>query len=277
MSRRAPLTWLYAPGDQPELIAKALASEADCVIIDLEDAVTPDRKDGARDNAVNAALDLRPGGGTVQIRINQMASPWFERDVPALSGLDPAVGVRVPKCERPEAVAQLAESVGDRRLHLLVESALGLDRAMSLATATLTVASIGLGEADLQADLGVAGDEGLAYARGRLVAVAAAAGLPPPAMSVFTDVRDTEGLLESCRLGRRLGFLGRAAIHPAQLPVIREAFTPSRVEVVRAREVVGAAADGVSSGAGALALADGRFVDEAVVRQARRLLDLTDN
>jgi citrate lyase subunit beta/citryl-CoA lyase len=153
-----------------------------------------------------------------------------------------------------------------------VESALGLERAYDLATSG--AASIALGEADLRADLGVTAEEGLLWARGRIVAAAAAGGLPPPSMSVYADVRDLEGLAQSCRVGRSLGFLGRTAIHPAQLDVIRAAFTPSAEEVDRARELLAAAEVGAAAGRGATALPDGRFVDEAVLRQARRVVAL---
>lgn len=130
------------------------------------------------------------------------------------------------------------------------------------------VASIGLGEADLRADLGVDDDAGLLWARSRVVNAAAASGLPAPVMSVYTDIRELDGLRLSCLEGRRLGFRGRAAIHPRQLPVIREAFQPSADEISRARAVI----DLVSKDTGAAVLPDGRFVDAAVVRQARRLL-----
>ena len=133
------------------------------------------------------------------------------------------------------------------------------------------MASIGLGEADLRADLGVTENGGLLYARSRIINAAAAAGLLPPHMSVHPDVGDVDGLRRSCEVGHRLGFLGRAAIHPRQLPVIAEVFRPSEDDVARARELVEAAE---TSGSGAVLTAAGRFVDEAVLRRARRTLAL---
>ncbi len=114
-------------------------------------------------------------------------------------------------------------------------------------------------------------DDGLLWARSRIVNAAAAAALPAPNMSVYPNVADLDGLRQTCELGRRLGFLGRAAIHPKQLPVIAEAFRPSETEVAHARELVAAAE---TSESGAVLTADGRFVDEAVLRQARRTLAL---
>ena len=266
-----PLTWLYVPGDRPDRVPKALACGADVVIVDLEDAVSAEHKATARDVARH--LLAKPDGPAgVQVRVNAAGTRWFDDDVAMVSGLASCVGVRLPKCEDPAVVAAAAEALGDRAVHLLVESARGLEAAYDLARAHAHVAGIGLGEADLRADLGVTAEEGLAWARSRIVSAAAAAGLESPAMSVYTDVRDLDGLRASCLIGRGLGLVGRAAIHPAQLPVIRSVFSPTPEEVSRAVEVLEAAASATAQGAGALALADGRFVDEAVVRQARRTL-----
>lgn len=130
---------------------------------------------------------------------------------------------------------------------------------------------IGLGEADLRADLGVREDAGLDWARARIVVAARAAGLAPPTQSIYPDIRDLEGLAASCAHGRTLGFLGRAAIHPRQLPVIEHAYLPTPAEVETAELIVKAAA----TEPGAQALPDGRFVDAAVVAGARRTLALS--
>src|SRR6185437_11370484 len=128
------------------------------------------------------------------------------------------------------------------------------------------------GEADLRADLGVSDDAGLTWARSRVVVAARAAGLPAPVQSVYPDVANLDGLADSCRMGRALGFRGRAAIHPAQLPVIAEAYRPDPAEVEAARRVVEAFASATVTDTGAVALENGAFVDLAVVRQAERLL-----
>jgi len=266
-----PLTWLYVPGDRPDRVPKAMASGADVVILDLEDAVSADHKAAARELALRV-LATPEGPARAQVRVNAAGTRWFDDDAAMVSGLATSVEARLPKCEDPDVVAAAADALGDRGVHLLVESARGLEAAYDLARAHPHVAGIGLGEADLRADLGVTTEEGLAWARSRIVSAAAAAGLESPAMSVYTDVRDLEGLRRSCLIGRGLGLVGRAAIHPAQLPVIRSVFSPTPEEVARAVEVVEAAASATAQGAGALALADGRFVDEAVVRQARRTL-----
>jgi citrate lyase subunit beta/citryl-CoA lyase len=149
----------------------------------------------------------------------------------------------------------------------------GVERAHDLARHPAVVA-IGLGEADLQADLGASSPQALLYARSRCVIAARAAGLPPPVQSVFTNVRDIAGLRASCLEGRGLGFLGRSAIHPTQVTVINEVFTPSGDEVASARELLAMLRDAEDGGAGALTLPDGRFVDRAVAETARRTLAL---
>ncbi|MEV8564187.1 CoA ester lyase [Streptomyces sp. NPDC051322] len=272
----AALTWLYVPGDRPEVVAKALHSGADVVLVDLEDAVAPDRKAYARAATVELLTDPVPGPSPVHVRINALDGPLAADDVRALATLPGLAGLRLPKANGPGEVRAVADRVaaagGPAELPLfpILESALAVERAYEIATATVAVGGIALGEADLCADLGVQDDAGLAWPRSRTVVAARAAGLAPPAQSVFTDVRDLDGLAASCARGRALGFLGRAAIHPRQLPVIERAYLPTPAEVRAAEDVVLAAV----SEAGALALPDGRFVDAAVVAGARRTLEL---
>ncbi|MFE3590184.1 HpcH/HpaI aldolase/citrate lyase family protein [Streptomyces niveus] len=258
----APLTWLYVPGDRPDVVQKALASGADAVIVDLEDAVAADRREYAR--AATAELLASPGATPVHVRIAG------EDDIPALAGLPGLAGLRLPKVTRASDIRRVAAAAPDTPLYVLLESALAVENAHSIAAAHPAVRGVALGEADLRADLGVRGDAGLDWSRGRVVVAARAAGLPAPVQSVFPDVRDLAGLAASCAHGRSLGFLGRSAIHPRQLPVIERAYLPTAREVESAAEIVEAAA----RDAGALALPDGRFVDAAVVAAAHRTLFL---
>lgn len=271
---RPVLTLLYAPADRPDRAAKALASDADVAVLDLEDAVAPAHKDAARESLVPLLGAIDPAVRRVQVRVNGRGTPWHDADVLAVAALPPDVGARVPKVEDPDAVRALAATLPGRALHLIVESALGVERAFELASASGQVATLGLGEADLRADLGVSDDAGLAWARSRVVVAARAAGLPAPTMSVHPHVRDVDGLVASCRAGRALGFLGRAAIHPAQLAPIRAAFRPTDAEVERAQEVLDRVAQAHSAGVGAFVLADGTFLDAAMVAQARTVVAL---
>ncbi|MCX4968746.1 CoA ester lyase [Streptomyces sp. NBC_00654] len=262
-----PLTWLYVPGDRPDVVRKALGSGADVVIVDLEDAVAPDRKEYARAATAELLADpvtAAPGTVPVHVRVHG------EDDVRALAGLPGLSGLRLPKITHSVSVHHVAAVAPGVPLYPLLESALAIEHAYSIATAHAEVRGIGLGEADLRADLGVREDAGLDWPRSRTVVAARAAGLPPPAQSVFPDVRDLDGLWTSCGRARALGMLGRAAIHPRQLAVIERAFLPTAREIEAAEEIVAASA----VDAGALALPDGRFVDAAVVASARRTLAL---
>lgn len=262
------LTWLYVPGDRPETVAKALRSATDVVIVDLEDAVAPDRKEYAR-SATAELLAERPRR-PVHVRVNALGTPYAEADIRALAGLPGLSALRLPKVTDPTQVRHTAHRMPDVPLYALLESALGIEQAHAIASAHPRLRGIALGEADLRADLGVRDDAGLAWPRSRVVVAARAAGLEPPAQSVYPDIRDLEGLAASCARGRALGFLGRTALHPRQLPVIERAFLPTSREVEEAEETLkAAAADG-----GALALPDGRFVDAAVVTAAHRTLAL---
>jgi len=262
-----PLTWLYVPGDRPPIVAKALAAGADVVVIDLEDAVAPDRKDYAR--AATAELLAEPRLD-VHVRVNALDSPWAGADLRALTPLPGVSGLRLPKVASAEEVVAVAEKTAGLALFALLETALGIERAYSIATAHPALHGIALGEADLRADLGVRDDAGLDWSRSRVIVAARAADLAPPPQSVHPDIRDLEGLAASCAHGRALGFLGRAAIHPRQLPVIESAFLPTDRELEQAETIVKAA----MREEGAQALPSGQFIDAAVVAAAQRTLAL---
>ncbi|OXY91164.1 HpcH/HpaI aldolase/citrate lyase family protein [Streptomyces diastatochromogenes] len=262
-----PLTWLYVPGDRPHVVAKALAAGADVVVIDLEDAVAPDRKEYAR--AATAERLGEPQPVPVHVRVNALDGPWAAADLTALATLPGMSGLRLPKVTSPGQIRQVAVAT-PVPLYALLESALGIEHAFAIATAHPSLRGVSLGEADLRADLGVRADAGLDWPRSRVVVAARAAGLAPPPQSVHPDIRDLDGLATSCARGRALGFLGRAAIHPRQLPVIERAYLPTYAEIEAAETIIKAAA----TNEGAQALPDGRFVDAAVVAAAQRTLSL---
>ncbi len=275
------LTWLYVPGDRPEVVAKALTSGSDVVIVDLEDAVAADRKAYARDAVAELFAESWSAGtgrdAVVHVRVNALDGPFGEQDLRAVAGLPGVAGLRLPKVDGGADVRRAAGLAAGARgelpavgLYPLLESALGVENAFAVATAHPAVEGVALGEADLGADLGVHPDPGLDWCRSRLVVAARAAGLPAPAQSVFPDIRDLEGLARSCERGRALGMFGRTAIHPRQLETIVRAYLPTPEEIEKAEQVVAAA----EVAPGALALPDGRFVDPAVVEGARRVLAL---
>ncbi|WP_053764091.1 MULTISPECIES: HpcH/HpaI aldolase/citrate lyase family protein [Streptomyces] len=266
-----PLTWLYAPGDRPHVVHKALACGADVVVIDLEDAVAPDRKDYAR--AATAELLTEPQPVPVHVRVNMVGTPCGAADLTAVAALPGVSGLRLPKVTSPRQIVHVAESTAERvpELFALLETAPAIEHAFEIARAHPSLRGIALGEADLRADLGVRDDNGLDWSRSRVVVAARAADLPPPPQSVHPDTRDLDGLAASCAHGRALGFVGRAAIHPRQLPVIERAYLPTAREVEQAETIIKAATESP----GAQALPDGTFIDAAVVAAAQRTLSLT--
>lgn len=268
-------SYLYVPGDDGRKIQKALASDADAVVLDLEDAVAPSKKSEARET-VSEMLGSQPQK-PVFVRVNAPGSETVEEDIGAIAGPH-LYGLRLPKTESAgevlSVVGHLAARGCEAEIQCLIESALGLEMALEIARSHEFVSGMGLGEADLAADLGVRGDLGLLYARSRVVCASRAAGLPNPVASVYTNVRDLDGLRRSTEQARDLGFVGRSAIHPAQVPVINEVFTPSSEEVAKASELLEKLREATRDGTGGFALPDGRFVDEAVVRGARSTLAL---
>jgi citrate lyase subunit beta/citryl-CoA lyase len=263
------------PGSDARRIEKALASGADAVILDLEDSVAPNRKEEARETVASSLRSEHEK--PVFVRINAPGSALAEEDIEAVAGPNLA-GLRLPKTESAEAVRRVVERIEalgcEAGIQCLIESALGLELAFEIACAHERVVGMSLGEADLATDLGVRGEAGLLYARSRLVVATRAAGLQGPVQSVYTNVRDEEGFRRSTEEGKNLGFVGRSAIHPDQIPTINEIFTPTEEEITEAEDLLSHLEESAGAGTGAFVLEDGRFVDEAVVGSARLTLAL---
>jgi citrate lyase subunit beta/citryl-CoA lyase len=270
-------SYLYVPGYDDSKIGKALAGEADAVVLDLEDAVAPNRKREAR--ATVARVLEREPEKPVFVRVNAVGTALAAADVDAVA-TGHLAGLRLPKVESVEGVRLVAETLEGLRsgatIQCLIESALGLERAFEIATSHARVSGTSLGEADLAADLGVADEAGLLYARSRVVVASRAAGLDHPVASVYTKVGDLEGLRRSTETAKRLGFLGRSTIHPSQVPVVNEVFTPREHEIAEARTLLDRLEKETGAGTGAFVLDDGRFVDRAVVESAHLTLSLAD-
>jgi citrate lyase subunit beta/citryl-CoA lyase len=237
---------------------------ADEVLLDLEDAVPPDRKAEARARVTEALAGRR-----AWVRVNAARTELAALDLEAVRGL--AAGVRVPKVESAADVAWVVERAGGLPVTASVETALGIVRAFEIASAPGVTALV-LGGVDLALDLAIGQDDPEAdlFARSALVIAARAAGLPGPIDGVYANVRDEAGLRRDAERARRLGFFGKSAIHPRQLPVIHEVFAPSASEVAWAERVLAAFA---ASGGAATRLEDGEMVDIPVAERARRILD----
>lgn len=257
----SPISALYVPGDRPDRFDKAAASGADLVILDLEDAVADRAKGEALDNIISWLAS--PPRIAVQVRVNPNAA----HEIRAIRATGANVGLRIPKVDdarKLDAVAYLADGLP---LTALIESARGLEAAAAIA-AHPAVHEIALGEADLASDLGSADDLVRDHLRVRLLLAARSAGLNAPMLSAYPAIQDLEGLKADTERGRALGLRGRVAVHPKQIPVIKEVFAPSEQDLAWARAVVGAVENG-----GVATLPDGQMVDPAMLGRARSLLE----
>lgn len=275
----SPRSYLYVPGDHAERLEKALERGADALILDLEDAVAPQSKDGARELVGAWIRRNEASGSAVWLRIT---ADEPGADIAAIGA--PIAGVMVPRAE-----SALLDEVGkllaarERELGIpggslavipLIETARGLLGAVELAEAPRTV-RLAIGRADLAGELGLGIDpEGPEFRSIllQLVIASSAAGVAPPVAPTSTDFRDLDALRGSTQQLLRLGYRGRTAVHPAQLPVINEVFTPSAEEVQRAERLVAAFEEAERSGSGVITDDNGRMVDAAVVRSAREVL-----
>lgn len=267
-----PRSLLFVPADQPRRLARAWVTDVDAVIADLEDAVAPDVKATARTTLAEHVASAGPPRAPLWVRINGLETEHAQPDLELVADL-PATAVLVPKAA-PRAVAALA---ADLPIVALVETAAGLLDAA--ATAALPgVAQLMLGTVDLAADAGVdmALDSPLfAHARASLAIASAAAALPGPIDGVWTDLSDLDGMRHEAMLARANGFSGKACIHPDQIPIARDVFTPSARTLTEMRRLVATADEAARAGSGVTVL-DGRMVDRPVVDRARRVLEMAE-
>lgn len=273
-------SYLYVPGTEPDRLAKSLRRGADAVIADLEDAVAVGDKAAARKTVAAWLAGLPATPVQVWVRINA-DSP--AEDVAVLAGT--GTGVVVPKAD-PALLERVDALLADRERELglprgsfavvpLIESASGLLLLPAVAAAP-RVHRLGIGEADLIGELGLRpgpGREELLPLRLQVVVASVAAGIAAPVAPTSTDFRDLESFRSTSAALLRLGFRGRTAIHPGQVPVVNEAFTPGEEELAAAQRLI---AGFESAGSGVFVDERGRMVDEAVVRAARETVRRAD-
>ncbi|MGW1677952.1 HpcH/HpaI aldolase/citrate lyase family protein [Saccharopolyspora sp. NPDC002376] len=262
---RDAVTWLFVPGSRPERFAKAAGAGADAVIVDLEDAVPAEAKAAARENLRGAW----PIGSSVAVRINARSSPEFDADVALCRELSPAA-VMLPKTESAQEIQVTADGTC-RPVLGLVETARGFVNLGEICAAS-GLARLVFGSIDLALDLGVTADAALDSSRSDLVRWSAACGLPAPLDGVTPSINDTEAIERDSRRAKEWGFGGKLCIHPAQLPVVRDAMRPSPEEVAWSRRVV----EADEQARGAAVSLDGAMIDRPVVERARRLLRAAD-
>lgn len=276
-TRRVRRSVLFVPAVRPDRFAKAVATGADAVCIDLEDGVSVEQKDEARDNALALLAEHPACRAEVMLRINEPGSDLGERDLAALVGAGVAPdSLMVPKVSGPEALTSLERRLGPALaglpLIVQIETARGLAAAETIATASPNVAVLFFGAVDLSAELGCAIEwDALLYARSRVVAAAALVGVD--AMDTpFMDVSDPDQLGEEAQAVQRLGFTGKAAIHPTQVPVIQGAFSPDAAAVAWARRMV----EAYEANLGGVLLVDGKLIERPVIASAQRILAIAD-
>jgi citrate lyase subunit beta / citryl-CoA lyase len=292
---RTPRSVLAVPASSTGMAEKALASAADAVFLDLEDAVAPDEKAGARKNVVHAIQELDWRGRPTLYRANALDTPYFYRDLIEIVEEAAVDCVLIPKVQRPEdlhaadtLLTQLELAVGlDRgriKLEAQIESAEGLLNVDAIVRASARLEAFHFGPGDFAASLRMPGtnigtsdewDENYPghrfhYAMQRIVVAARAVGLRAVDGPV-ADYRDEEALRGSCLVARSLGFDGKWCIHPAQLETVNEVFSPTQKELEWARKVVAAYEEANAAGSGAISV-DGQMVDAASIKMAQNTL-----
>lgn len=255
-------SWLFVPGNSAPMMKKAFGCGADAVVLDLEDGVSSDAKAQARE-LVGQMLREQ----TAWVRINRPKTAAAESDLKVVGTL--AAGIRVPKVESADDVAWVADRARNTPLACTIETAVGLMNAYEIAARAPTVFLV-LGAADLVVDLRLGdGVEPLLYPRAQIAIASRAAGIAAPIDGAYTGP-DGDGLRQSAELARRMGFSGKSAVRPIQVPVINNAFTPSPSELAWAKAVIEAFE---ASGGAVCRLADGSLVDKPIATRARLLLD----
>jgi citrate lyase subunit beta/citryl-CoA lyase len=263
-----PRSYLFVPGTRPDRFPKACAAGADVVILDLEDSVAPGDKATAR----AAIAEWLSASQPVMVRINTSDSEWFANDL-TLAIRPGIIGILLPKAEREEEIHMVTAKFGSGVVILpQIETAKGFRNAVNLGRAE-NVQRLLFGSIDFQLDLGMMAEEDeLLYFRSQIVLDSRLAGILPPVDGVTTDINSPDRVRTDTLRARRLGFGGKMCIHPKQVPIVNECFTPTEEEIAWAQRVVGASA---AAPRGAISV-DGKMVDRPVLARAQGILALAD-
>jgi citrate lyase subunit beta/citryl-CoA lyase len=281
MMARLRRSRIYLPGNRPRVIQKGPLLGADVVILDLEDSVAPGEKDAARILVTHALQSLNFGASEVMVRINPLSTCGRE-DLAAVLPMGPDAIV-VPKAEERDTVRVVEKAILESKLRKrvailpLIESAKGILNAYEIASASSLVEAITFGGEDFTQDIGATRTrEGREILVGRSLLVIAAKAAGVQALdTVFSDINDIEGLRQDTLTIKQMGFDGRAAIHPAQIEVIHEVFTPTAAEIDRAVAVIRAAQAAREKGSG-VAVLQGKMIDKPVIERAEKVLRIAE-
>lgn len=261
---RLPRSYLFVPADRLDRLDKALASGADAVIVDLEDAVSPDVKIAARTLVASWLTPARE----VYIRINGAGTEWFKQDVAHFANHAGVAGIVLPKAESAEQIVTVLETAHDRLVVLpIIETAQGFWNLVELCRAP-RVSRVMFGSLDFQIDLGLADDpEVLLAYRSQLVLVSRVAGIGAPVDGVTTTLDDDGATFADAKRAQRMGFRGKLCIHPKQIDSVHRAFSHTRAERAWAQRVL----DTVAANGGAAVSIDGKMVDLPMILKAREI------
>lgn len=275
-------TMLFVPGNDPRKLLNAGVYRPDSLVFDLEDAVSVNEKDAARDLVRNALL-YNEYPCDVGVRINHISTPYGYADLEAVLKAAPAF-IRLPKSEEEKDIQAVDDIIsqaeikygyeaGSIKLVLTIETARGILNSYNLARASKRVLAIGMGAEDLVADLRAirsgSGKE-IAFARNYLLLSARAAGVLA-LDNVFANVANEEGFIADTTEGKELGFDGKSIIHPNQVAIVHRIFTPTEEEIDKARQVLAAYREALERKSGVIAL-NGKMIDGPIVSRAERVL-----
>ena len=269
-SRRS---FIFTPGTRPELLSKAFESGADIVCLELEDGVAPDEKNKARQNVVKLlkSAPVRESCELV-VRVNSLRTRFGLDDLVAFLDTPPPLTIMLPKVESEDEVKIIddlfLESNQQINLQVIIETNKGLEACFEIARSSPNITALFFGGVDMAADLRCSGTwDSLLYARSKLVHAAAAANIDSLDVP-FLDLNDENGLLEQATLAKELGFSGKGAIHPKQIPVINSIFTPSPEEIAYAVRVI----EEFKKAESGLVVLDGKLIEKPVLREMERKL-----
>jgi len=269
-------SFIFSPGSNPAMFPKALASGTDMVCMELEDGVAPEHKDEARKNVIQFFAEPQDDDGVERIvRINCLRSAFGLADVQAiLNANSPPPGLMLPKVMTSDEVIWLDGLLTERghncQLHIIIETNAGLEAVYDIAKSSPRVQTLFFGGVDMSADLRCSNKwEPLLYARSRVIHAAATAGLD--AIDVpFLDLQDHAELERSAIQARDLGFCGKGAIHPKQIPIINNVFTPDQDMIDKANRII-AAFEKAGTG---LVVIDGKLIEKPVLREMQRIVKI---
>jgi len=278
---------LYIPGNNAAMIQQGGGYGADCVLLDLEDSISPSEKDAARILLKHSIPAINFYDAGVTVRVNHLDTPFGYSDLEEIVPIQPN-GLRLPKIESAkevERVIRVIEEIEEAHhlphdkltVEAMIETAVGVENALEIASASPRISAIAIGGQDLAADMGISLEDGatsLDYASQRIIMAAKAAHIDVMD-TVFVDIDDEEGLRAAALHAKHLGFTGKAAINPRQIDIINDVFTPSEKEIADAIDIIAAYNRYMAVGVGVFAI-HGKMVDAPVVARAQRILDLAD-